>query len=320
MENKLAIVLPAYKPDFLRSTLESIANQSDHRFTLYIGDDNSPVDLKNIVDEFSDSIDLVYHRFEDNLGQRDLVGHWKRCIKLTKGEEWVWLFADDDLMESSCVEMFYAYLSENADCDVVHFDTLIIDQTDKLLEIPKRFPERLAVRDFFHKRINYQVSSFAVEYIVRRSVYDQRGGFVNFDLAWCADDASWMNFGRLTSIKTIRGARVKWRNSGLNITALNEDKDMVYRKMRAQVAFINWATEFFRKSGIADATSVYQKSRWILDLPFHSGILGLKEKKDIVKEVAGALAIEPPSIRIWLYLVYCEAKCWVKRRFGLGAN
>jgi len=316
MKNKLSVVLPAYKPDFLRETLQSIANQSDQRFTLYIGDDHSPFDLKSIVDEFIGAIDLIYHRFGYNLGSEDLVGHWKRCVALTHEEEWIWLFADDDVMESRCVEMFYECLDRGLDCDVIRFDTLIIGHTGSLLETPRRFPEKMDVQDFFYKRITNQIRSFAVEYIVRKAVYDRIGGFVNFDLAWCADDASWMSFSRLTAIKTIPGARVKWRNSGLNITALNEDKDMVYRKVRAQAAFINWAMEFFKKNRIADATTAYQKARWILGLPFHSGVLGLKEKRQIVKEVEGAVKIGSLPIRIWLYLAYCEVKCRVKKWFG----
>jgi len=312
MKNKLAIVLPAYKPEFLKETLQSIADQNDQHFTLYIGDDDSPFDLKSIVDEFVDSIDLVYHRFEHNLGSRDLVSHWNRCVELSEGEEWIWLFADDDLMESGCVKAFYRCVNESLEYDVLHFDTLIIDQTGRLLKTPKCFPEKLAVRDFFFKRINYQISSFAVEYIVRRSTYERMGGFINFDLAWCADDASWMSFGYLKSIKTIPGVRVRWRKSGLNITTLNSDRFTLHRKVRAQTIYVNWVADFFKKKRIIDITTAYQKARWILDLPFHSEVLELKEKGEVAREVLHAMEVKPSLVRIWLYLGYCEIKCWVK--------
>ena len=83
MDCDLAIVIPAYKKTYLQKTLESIANQTDKRFHLYIGDDCSPYDLKSIVEEFSDRIPLTYHRFKENLGGKDLVAHWERCIALT---------------------------------------------------------------------------------------------------------------------------------------------------------------------------------------------------------------------------------------------
>lgn len=40
----LAIVIPYYKLTFFEETLQSLANQSDKRFKVYIGDDASPED------------------------------------------------------------------------------------------------------------------------------------------------------------------------------------------------------------------------------------------------------------------------------------
>ena len=48
----IAIVIPAYKDTFLTETLESISNQTDKDFTLYIGDDNSPYQLLDIVNKY----------------------------------------------------------------------------------------------------------------------------------------------------------------------------------------------------------------------------------------------------------------------------
>ena len=49
---KLAIIIPAYKPRFLQETLDSIAKQNNHEFTVYIGDDASPYPLETIVDRY----------------------------------------------------------------------------------------------------------------------------------------------------------------------------------------------------------------------------------------------------------------------------
>ena len=48
MEEKIAIVIPAYKCRFLRQTLDSIVVQTCRSFTVYIGDDASPQNLKEI--------------------------------------------------------------------------------------------------------------------------------------------------------------------------------------------------------------------------------------------------------------------------------
>ncbi|SVA69461.1 uncharacterized protein METZ01_LOCUS122315, partial [marine metagenome] len=92
---QLAIVIPAFKPDFFRATLESIVVQTDMRFQLYVGDDCGPPEIFEICSSFPD-LDLKYYRFPANLGSQSLTEHWNRCVALSS-EPWVWLFADDDL-------------------------------------------------------------------------------------------------------------------------------------------------------------------------------------------------------------------------------
>ena len=55
---KLAIIIPAYKARFLQETLDSIAKQNSHEFTVYIGDDASPYPLKTIVDHYKNKFDI----------------------------------------------------------------------------------------------------------------------------------------------------------------------------------------------------------------------------------------------------------------------
>lgn len=71
---KLAIVIPAYKGRFLKETLDSIAVQAHKdEFVLYIGDDASPERLDKIVESYQNKVNLVYHRFSENMGGKDLV-------------------------------------------------------------------------------------------------------------------------------------------------------------------------------------------------------------------------------------------------------
>lgn len=68
---KLAIVIPAYKAAFLKETLDSIAVQAHKdEFVLYIGDDASPERLDKIVESYQNKVNLVYHRFSENMGAK----------------------------------------------------------------------------------------------------------------------------------------------------------------------------------------------------------------------------------------------------------
>jgi len=128
----LAIVIPAYKIDYLDKTLLSIAKQTCNEFTVYIGDDASPHHLPGIIDKYRDKFRIIYKQFDENLGRNDLVSHWERCIDLVGDENWIWLFSDDDIMEQTCVEEFYNTLQESSDFDLFHFNVRQIDENDKV--------------------------------------------------------------------------------------------------------------------------------------------------------------------------------------------
>ena len=123
----LAIVIPAYKPDFFRAALASIADQTDRRFSVYVGDDCGPPSIAQTCASYSgQGFDLTYHRYDRNLGRESLTAHWNRCIALST-EPWVWLFADDDVMAPDCVASFYRELERGIPADVLRFDTEVID-------------------------------------------------------------------------------------------------------------------------------------------------------------------------------------------------
>ena len=82
-DTALAVVIPAYKAAFLESTLASIAVHTARHFVVCVDDDASPHDLADICAGFAGAVALRYHRLDHNLGQRDLVAHWERCVALS---------------------------------------------------------------------------------------------------------------------------------------------------------------------------------------------------------------------------------------------
>ena len=176
MKRKIAIVIPAYKIDFFDSVLKSLANQTNKNFTIYVGIDASKSDFESIIDRYSNSLDIVFKRFEENLGGKDLVAQWTRCIELTHGEPWIWLFSDDDMMESTCVEKFYQEIANGAAYDLYHFDIDAIDENDNVIFKCRRFPEVLSSIDFYKKKEKDDIDCFVVEYIFSRAVYEKTGG------------------------------------------------------------------------------------------------------------------------------------------------
>jgi Glycosyl transferase family 2 len=248
---KLAIVIPAYKTKYLRESLQSIAEQTNRHFRLYIGDDASPERVAEIVREFSKELPLKYHRFEHNLGATSLVQQWERCIRLSE-EPWVWLFSDDDTMAPGCVAAFYEVLAKADDRhDLYRFNTVTVNTTQNTTQENPPHPEEETGVDFLLAKLRGTRRSTFQELIFSRQAWEASGGIPDFPLAWAADDAFTARLGGCRPIRTILGPRVSWRLSDLNIS--NDDTPPIFHaKLKASEEFIRWVIDYFEQRALKD--------------------------------------------------------------------
>lgn len=254
---RLAIIIPAYKATFLPAALDSITAQTCKDFTLYIGDDCSPEPIGKIVEQYRDKIELVYQRFDNNLGGKDLVAQWERCIAMSKDEPYIWLFSDDDVMESDCVEKLLRQIEDTKGAyDVYHFDSYRIDENGDFELFRKPYPSILISYDYYKGKMLAKYDSYVVENVFSRSVYEQSGGFKNFDLAWGSDVATWCIFSHGKGMCGIPEALIGWRHSSQNITP-TKSKEIAERKLMADCTFLCWAYSFYNNE--ADIWQVNRK-------------------------------------------------------------
>lgn len=238
MKNKLAIVIPAYKADFLKETLDSIKRQADQRFRLYIFDDASPFKIKNIIEDSNLTGDVVYHRFDENMGQYSIVNQWKRCISSVEDEEWIWLFSDDDLMDPNCVGSFYNALDNHPDSIAFRFNTDKIADHGELIR-ENRFLNEFNAVSFLNQKLTYNQESYVVETIFSREIYHKIGGIPDLPMAWASDDLFTVKLALSGDIQVIEDALVYWRYSDKNISG-SVDKKSAILKLKASRYFVNW--------------------------------------------------------------------------------
>lgn len=240
--HKLAIVIPVYKKKYLRQSLESVFAQTDSRYNVYIGNDNSPEDIDAVVSSFSHHANLHYVKFANNLGAVSLVQQWERCLQLAGSEEWVWLFSDDDVMDTGCVKSFYETLQHSPLADVFRFNMKLIDAegsiTSKVL-----YPAGEYAADFLSSRLGYRYASAVTNYIFRKKTL-LKNGLQDFPLAWCADDAMIISCTGSGVVQLIEGADVSWRLSDVNISAGHGDEKWKEQKLQARLQFLNWVLNF----------------------------------------------------------------------------
>lgn len=164
----MAIVIPAYKGRFLKETLDSIAVQAHKdEFVLYIGDDASPERLDKIVESYQNKVNLVYHRFSENMGGKDLVAHWERCIQLS-AEPFIWLFSDDDLMPADGVERVMEALSRphHQRGYFFRFPLAVIDGENKRIRANRPLEEgSVSCYRLLLDKLQGKIDSAAVEYV-----------------------------------------------------------------------------------------------------------------------------------------------------------
>jgi glycosyltransferase involved in cell wall biosynthesis len=220
----LAIVIPYYKYAFFESTIISLVSQTDKRFNVYIGDDDSPENPSVLLDKYRNTFNFVYERFETNLGGTSLVKQWERCIDMVGEEDWIMILGDDDTVDENCVASFYAQIGEveQLKINVIRYASLVIDDNDEKLSGIHMHPTIEKSSDFLMRKFKGGTRSSLSEYVFRKSIV-QTIGFKDLPLAWHADLLAVLEFSDFDTIYTINCAVVYFRISGLNITSRNDN-------------------------------------------------------------------------------------------------
>lgn len=244
-EYPLAIIIPAFKSKYLKLALNSLAEQTCKDFHLYIGDDCSPENLMPIISEFNDRLEFTYHRFLNNIGAKDIVKQWNRCVALAGGEKWVWVFSDDDIADPYCVESFYRALESESinSYDVYRFNTTMIDSEGASIVEGAESPAYEDSVTMAYELLMGRRGNSLPDHIFSKEKFDQYGGFVITDYGQGADWANSIKFSSEKGLYTIAGPRVHWRLSGDNISG-NAAKN-VRHKINGHLQFLTWVKKHF---------------------------------------------------------------------------
>jgi glycosyltransferase involved in cell wall biosynthesis len=233
----LAIVIPYYKLTYFNETLRSLANQTNKRFKVYIGDDASPELPTVLLNKYQNKFDFVYHRFEANLGGASLVKQWERCIALSGDEEWVMILGDDDVLGTNVVEQFYVHLPKfQSKANVVRYASQLVYEPEKTKTKIYTNPVWESATDAFYRKFKRIAMSSLSEYVFSRKAYEKYG-FYNYPLAWNSDDRAWLDFSQDQPIYSINEAIIYPRMSHLNITG---KKDNLEVKNESSAAFYHF--------------------------------------------------------------------------------
>lgn len=302
MQNELAIIVPAYKSDYLKEALTSIINQSDQRFNLYIFDDSSPELIIENLENMALPQSTKIHRFEENLGRKSIVAHWHRCIAMTMEEKWIWLFSDDDLMDMNCVSAFYKALENGRDSVAYRFNTHKISDDGSFIR-KNIFTDDFTASSFLNQKLTYSQESYVVETIFSRKGFEAVGGIPDLPLAWASDDLFNVKLALYGNVSIIQDALVYWRYSGKNISA-DKNKRSSIQKLKASRMFVKWICQ--RQELLSGLKPKDLPVRWYV-----RQIRTLQNDLSLLNELMAVIKLSTFDSRVWI--LYFKMK-WDKSR------
>lgn len=172
MKSNLAIVIPYYKFDFFKETLDSLSNQTNKNFKVYIGNDASPNHPEELLSEYQDILAITYQNFPENLGSKSLVQQWYRCLNLVQDETWVMILGDDDVLSENVISNFYTELDTHVSTKIFRFATQVIDENSAKISEVYTHPKEENGFDFLERKFKGGTRSSLSEYI-----FDKRNCF-----------------------------------------------------------------------------------------------------------------------------------------------
>ena len=214
---KYSFVLPAYKSQFLKESIDSILAQSYKDFELIIVDDASPDDIGGVVSLYDDAR-IRYYRNEENIGGTNLVAQWNHSIEYANGD-WIILATDDDIYENAFLETADKLLGKYPDVDIFRgrISSFNSSSPETIRDAEVCMPEFACFEEFAYSMF-HGLFGGVPQYVFRRKALMSIGGFVNFPKAWGSDDATALLLAQ-KGIVCSGEYLVRFRFSGQNISS-----------------------------------------------------------------------------------------------------
>lgn len=267
MKNKIAVVIPYYKIDFFEETLESLNNQTDKRFNLYIGNDNSPNNPQELIEKY-DSIITRYKNFDTNIGGNSLSKQWERCIdEFVEDEEWIIVLADDDTLTENCIQEFYSNVEEAEEkgISLIKFKCRVINENNKIVREFPDYPHLQKASVFFgnlYRNIGFSTLS---ENIFRIEEY-RKYKYQDVELAYGSDAIAVLEFSEFGDILFINNAFMSFRDSEVNLSGNRNSTDFRMRKMKGNSEYMgyllsNYKEKFDYETKVSMSKMLYRNFR-----------------------------------------------------------
>lgn len=256
---RYSFVLPAYKSDYLQDAIDSILQQTVSDFELIIVDDASPYHLETIVNRYDDQR-VIFHKNKENIGGKNLVENWNKCIKYAKGD-YVILASDDDIYSPLFLQQVDERVKEYPEVDIIRSRVNRIDSKGTITDIEQVYKPYMPFSEFVFYWSKGIINCIA-NYVFKRTSLLNAGGFVDMPCAWFSDDITVVNMA-INGVATTEDALFYFRTSDKSVS-WTFDKETIKKKWEANGKFYNWLNDIIipkmRKLPQNDIELLYQNN------------------------------------------------------------
>lgn len=234
MQGLVSILIPAYKETYLAEAIESALKQDYQNIELVIVNDKSPYDLCSVVSQFHDDR-IRYYENEENLGGKNVVRSWNRCLEYARGEFFV-LLCDDDILMPNFVSELLALANKYPKCNVFHARRYVRNEQVGSSVEDNVWPEWEGVEDFYKKMFEWQRIHTITEFMYRTK-HILANPYIEFPLAWGADDISVLNLVKDGGIASSGKCLAVFRESEEHISQVD---NRLVEKAKARILNYEW--------------------------------------------------------------------------------
>jgi glycosyltransferase involved in cell wall biosynthesis len=234
----ISVAIPAYKSRHLRSAIESVLSQAFGDFELIILNDGSPEDVRTIVAGCPDPR-IRYFENEVNIGGKDLIRCWNRCLELAKGEYFV-LFSDDDVYHPEFLTKLHGLAVRKPAVHVFHCRVRIIGEGGEELGLTPVCPEEEGALEFVWNAVQGRRKQFVPDFLYRTESLRKTGGFHDLPLAWGSDYVTSFRMAALGGVAYTPEVLFEWRKSSAHLSAAGD----IARRIDALEGYRKWLEDF----------------------------------------------------------------------------
>ena len=263
------ITIPAYKSQFLKEAIESVATQTYQDWELIIVDDCSPEDLRAVAEPFLKDSRIRYYRNEKNCGAVDVVDNWNICLEKATGD-YVICIGDDDRLKPCCLEVYKSLIEAHPSLNVYHCMTEIIDETGTVIGTQEERPEWESALSMLWNRWDHRNKQFIGDFCYRTSYLKAEGGYYKLPLAWGSDDITALRAAKEQGIANTQEVCFQYRDNGQTITSSADNAKI---KIEAFVAQHHWFSTFLESLSAQELSEADAHYLRTIEAPKHKAII-----------------------------------------------